>query len=131
MANKTVPSTGGIDDFIGAIADEGRRAEAAALRTVMERASGHPAVLWGSMIGFGDHHYKYDSGREGDTFVVGFAPRAAAITLYGLRTAYESSADWAQRLGKHTSGKGCLYVKHLDDIHLDALEELVRSSLER
>ena len=85
-------------------------------------------MLWGSsMVGFGRQRYEYASGRSGEYFAVGFAPRKAALTLYGL-TYDGSNADLLARLGPHTTGKGCLYVKRLAELDRDVLSELIRRS---
>lgn len=126
--NKTGTTAVGVDEFISGVASERRRTEAGTLRDMMERITGEKATMWGrTIVGFGNHHYKYASGREGDTFVVGFAPRAAAITLYGLYDAYGEPDPNFDGLGPHTTGKGCLYIKRLDDVDLTVLEKIVAS----
>lgn len=117
-----------VTSFLGAIADPQRRDEAKAALDVMTRATGAPAKMWGaSMVGFGDHHYSYDSGREGDTFVVGFSPRKANLTVY-LMDGFDAYGDLLGRLGKHSTGKACLYIKRLSDVDPDVLQELVARS---
>ncbi len=128
MAQKTQPPSGDVDTFVATLADEAKRADSHALITMMQEISGHPPVLWGSMIGFGQYHYKYASGHEGDAFRIGFAPRKAEFSLYVL-VAYdgaepERQADLLARLGKHRAGKSCLYVKRLADVDLNVLREL-------
>jgi hypothetical protein len=92
----------------------------------MHRLSGEPPVMWGpSMIGFGFRHYRYASGHEGDTFVVGFSPRKAALVIYGVYSEYDDSASVLASLGAVTAGKGCVYVKRLDAVDLDVLEGLI------
>ncbi|PJJ73506.1 uncharacterized protein DUF1801 [Diaminobutyricimonas aerilata] len=119
---------GEVDAYIDAL-PERRREDARVLRRLMERATGHPATLWGTMIGFGHVHYRYESGREGDTFAVGFAPRASAITVYNIHNAYDEGSGAALAdLGPHTTGKSCIYLKRLDGIDLDVLERLVREA---
>jgi hypothetical protein len=91
---------------------------------MMAKASGEPATMWGpSIIGFGVNHYKYDSGREGSICKIGFSPRKAALTLYGM--GIERNATIVARLGKHTTGKGCLYIKQLADVDAGVLDELI------
>ena len=81
--------------------------------------------MWGpSIVGFGDTHYVYESGREGDWFKVGFAPRKQALTLYTM-AAFEGRSEILERLGKHTTGKGCIYIKKLEDVDIEVLEELL------
>lgn len=128
MVQKTQPNSGDVDAFIAAIEDDAKRADSHALVAMMQDISGHQAVLWGNMIGFGQYHYKYASGHEGDSFLIGFAPRKAEFSLYILATdegaEAERQADQLGRLGKHRAGKGCLYVKRLADIDTDILREL-------
>ncbi|WDR05819.1 DUF1801 domain-containing protein [Devosia rhodophyticola] len=130
--NKTRPSERSVKDILAAVAPE-RRADAETLSALMQRISGEPPVVWGSIIGFGNYHYRYGSGREGDYFPVGFAPRKAAFSIYlmGLylpKTQAERERLLA-RLGKHTMTKACLYVKKLTDIDLEVLEEMVEMSI--
>ncbi len=91
----------------------------------MSEVTGESPQMWGSsIIGFGVHHYIYETGREGDTVKVGFAPRKQALVLYGLKF-YEVNIELLKNLGPHTSGKGCLYIKDLDAIDLPILKELI------
>jgi uncharacterized protein YdhG (YjbR/CyaY superfamily) len=96
----------------------------------MRKATRTEPKLWsGSMVGFGDLHYKYESGREGDTFIVGFSPRKQNLTLYGLGlTSIEQQAPLLEKLGKHTTGKGCLYINRLADVHLPTLRKMIEQS---
>ena len=132
--NLTQPTDADVDAFLDAVPDERRRAEGHALRRLMERVTGEPAVLWGpSMVGFGSERYESPkTGRSGDWFLVGFSPRKAALTLYGLYSAYDEEPDpLMQELGPHTTGKGCIYVKRLDAVREDVLERLIRQRVER
>ncbi len=127
--SKTKPTTVGVTEFIDAIPDPAARADAKALVKLMRSATGEKPKMWGpSIIGFGSYHYVYDSGREGDMPVVGFSPRKAATVLYGLRGAEDVEALLA-KLGKHTTGKGCLYIKKLADVDQTVLEKLVSGSV--
>ncbi|MET0842281.1 MAG: DUF1801 domain-containing protein [Mycetocola sp.] len=111
--------------LIDGIEDERKRADADRLLRLMADVTGEPPKLWGpTMIGFGSFHYRYASGHEGDTMKVGFAPRKTALTLYGLQ-GHARSAELLSGLGKHTLGKGCVYIKRLDDVDTDVLRELV------
>jgi Domain of unknown function (DU1801) len=122
--NKTKPTQISVTAFIDTITDETRRADAKALVKLMQRATGEKPKMWGpSIIGFGTHHFKYESGREGDTPLAGFSPRKAANVLYGAM-ASDSEALLA-KLGKHTTGKGCLYIKKLADVDSKVLESMV------
>lgn len=120
--NKTKPTSLSVAVFIDAIKEEGRRADAKALVKLMQKAAGEKPKMWGpSIIGFGSHHYVYDSGREGDMPVVAFSPRKAATVLYGL----SASEALLPKLGKHTRGKGCVYIKKLADVNQKVLEAMV------
>jgi len=123
--NKTKPTKLSVAAFIDALTDPSRRADAKALVKVMQKAAGEKPKMWGpSIIGFGSHHYTYDSGREGDMPVVAFSPRKAATVLYGL-----SDSSLLAKLGKHARGKGCLYIKKLADVDQKVLEAMVAKSV--
>jgi hypothetical protein len=127
--NKTKPTAVSVAAFLAAVSDENKRADAKALIKLIERATGEKPKMWGpSIVGFGSYHYTYDTGREGDMPVVGFSPRKAAIVLYGLLGFPESEAVLAN-LGKHTTGRGCLYIKKLADVDQKVLESLVVNSV--
>ncbi len=126
---KTGANDGDVQSFLAAVPDEARRADAQAVCDLMARASGEAPVMWGaSIVGFGTQHLRYDSGRELDWMQIGFSPRKANTTLY-LSGALEDYADQLARLGKHTTGKGCLYIKRLADVDTAVLEEIVTASL--
>ena len=122
-----------VEAFLATIPDEGRRADARALCSLMEEATGEPAAMWGtSIIGFGRYHYRYESGREGDSALASFAPRKQATVVYLAGSFEGRDAELIERLGPVKTGKGCVYIKRLDDIDRDALRELVdRSVTER
>jgi hypothetical protein len=127
--NKTKATAASVDDFLDAIADPQRRADGKALRALMERVSGEPAAMWGpSIVGFGSYHYVHESGREGDMCRIGFSPRASEFALYG---GFLLSPDLLARLGKHKTGKGCLYVKRLGDVDMAVLEEIAVAALDK
>ena len=127
--NKTKETAVSVDDFIAAVADANQRADAEKIRALMERLSGEPAKMWGpSIIGLGSYHYKYESGREGDMCRIGFSPRKGQTVLY-LIDGFEGQPELMTRLGKHKTGKSCLYVKKLSDIDEAVLEELCARSL--
>ena len=132
---KTKPGTGDVDEFIAGIADEGKRADAHALVALMQAVSGEPPVLWGTMVGFGHYHYTYKTGHEGDSFLIGFAPRKAEFSIYLMGTYFPEEEDkraaLLAKLGKHRMGKACLYVKRLSDIDMDVLRELAEISTNR
>ncbi len=127
--NKTKPTELSVAAFIDAITDPTKRADAKALVKLIQDATGEKPKMWGpSIIGFGTYHYKYDSGREGDAPLIGFSPRKAATVLYGMI----GSSDWKAllpKLGKHTTGKGCLYIKKLADVDQQVLGALAVKSL--
>ncbi len=124
--NKTKATTLSVADYLAGV-DNTRRADAETLTALMAKASGEPATMWGpSIIGFGVNHYKYDSGREGSICKMGFSPRKAALTLYGM--GIERNAAIVARLGKHTTGKGCLYIKKLSDVDAGVLDELIAAA---
>src|ERR1019366_8795523 len=127
--NKTKPTKFSVAAFIDALTDPVRRSDAKALIKLMQNAAGEKPRMWGpSIIGFGSVHYKYESGREGDMPVIAFSPRKAASVLYGAIGFTGAEALLAQ-LGKHTTGKGCLYIKKLSDVDQKVLETLVVKSL--
>ena len=127
--NKTKATKLSVAAFIDAITDPTRRADAKALVKVMQSASGEKPTMWGpSIIGFGSYHYTYDSGRQGDMPLIGFSPRKAATVLYNI-TAYKDSDSLCAQLGKHTTGKGCLYIKRLADVDRQTLQTLIVKSL--
>lgn len=122
---KTRPEPGAPEDYIATLTPERRRVDGMRALALMREVTGDPAVMWGpSMIGFGTFHYKYASGREGDTMRIGFSPRAAALTFYGL-LGHPRTEELLTRLGPHTLGKGCLYVKRWDAVDEAVLRELV------
>lgn len=123
--NKTVASKGSVDAFIKK-APAKFKEDSIALVDIMSSVMKEPAVMWGpSMIGFGTYHYVYDSGREGDFFIVGFSPRASAISLYGI-SVIADEPELAEKFGKYTMGKGCVYIKRLEDIHIPTLKKLIK-----
>jgi hypothetical protein len=127
--NKTKPTKLSVTAFIDALGDTVRRADAKALAKLMQNAAGEEPRMWGpSIIGFGSCHYKYESGREGDMPVIAFSPRKAATVLYGL-TGFDEAKVLLAKLGKHSTGKGCLYIKKLADVEQPILENLIVKSL--
>lgn len=127
--NKTKPTKLSVMAFIDALTDPARRADAKALLELMQSAAGEKPKMWGpSIIGFGSYHYKYETGREGDVPVVAFSPRKAATVLYGM-TGFSEAAALLAKLGKHTTGKGCLYIKKLADVDQKVLEALIVKSV--
>lgn len=122
--NKTKPTDASVQAYLDAITDDARRQDCAAIVAMMERVTGKPPVMWGSIVGFDSYHYKYESGREGDAPLAGFASRKGDISIY-LSCDDPAQAALRERLGKHKMGKACLYVKRLQDVDMGVLEELV------
>jgi len=129
--NKTQPTNVRPADFIAAVEHPTRRADAEVLLEMMTRVSGCTPKMWGpTIIGFGRYHYKYESGREGDSLMIGFSPRKANLVLY-IMPGYDDISEPLSRLGKHKSSKSCLYINKLADIDMLVLEEIVVDDLVR
>lgn len=125
-ANKTVETSADVAAFVAGVADAGQRADADRLIEMMAAASGHPPKMWGpSIIGFGVRHYKYDSGREGDTLRIGFSPRKGKTVIYGMG----SQLEQLDGLDKFKTGKGCLYIKKLSDVDAGILGAAISAAL--
>ena len=123
--NKTKATQVSVTAFVNAIADETKRADAKALTKMMQSATGEKPKMWGpSIIGFGSCHYVYESGREGDMPMIGFSPRKPAIVLYGA-AGFAGAETLLAKFGKHTTGKGCLYIKKLVDVDQKVLETMI------
>ncbi|WP_420395994.1 DUF1801 domain-containing protein [Nioella sp.] len=128
--NKTTITPVDPVDFIAAVEHPTRRADALVLDGLFRRVTGFQPRMWGpTIIGYGQYHYIYDSGREGDFLATGFSPRKANLSIYIL-PGYADFGDILNRLGKHKTGKSCLYVNKLADIDLVVLEELIRAGLD-
>jgi hypothetical protein len=133
--SKTRMSGKSVDAFLADVEDEHRRNDARTFLELMRRVTGEPPRMWGdSIVGFGTYHYKYESGHEGDTCLVGFSPRKSEFSIY-LTGTYLPGMEpkrtaLLQRLGKHRMGKACLYVRQVSDIDLKVLKELVTMSVD-
>lgn len=128
--NKTKTTNASVEAFLAGVEPERRRVEAGAVIEIMRRVSGEAPVLWGpSIIGFGSYRYTYDSGHSGESPRIAFSPRKAALTFY-LTSGYPMRDELLARLGKHKTGKGCLYVNRLSDVDLSVLEQLCAASWE-
>lgn len=126
---KTKPNDTSVTAFLDTIADPAKRADADTIVHVMREATTAEPRMWGtSIIGFGDSHYEYASGRSGDWFQVGFSPRKQNLTLY-LSIGFDENTDLLSQLGKYTTGKSCLYIKRLADVDLGVLRELIMRSV--
>ena len=125
---KTVPTKLSVDKFLRGIADEQKREDCYQILKLMEKATRSKAKMWGtSIVGFGEHHYVYESGREGDWFITGFSPRKQNLTLY-MMGGFDQFQDLLPKLGKHSTGKGCLYINKLADVDIKVLKELITKS---
>ena len=126
--NKTQKTDSSVEDFINSVDHEGKRADAFEILEMMKAVTGEEPKMWGkAIIGFGDLHYKYASGREGDWFKVGFSPRKAKISLYISGCDVAMHEEMISRFGKHKAGKGCLYVNKLVDIDKEVLKEMIKN----
>jgi hypothetical protein len=128
-ALKTQKNDASVHDFLNAVPDETKRQDSFAIVELMRQVTGFEPAMWGdSIVGFGSYRYKYASGREGEWPLVGFSPRKQNLTLYIMSgfTRYDSLVE---NLGKYKNGKSCLYIKKLEDVDRDLLEELVRQSV--
>ncbi len=129
MANKTTVTGQDPADFLAGVEPAQRRDEALALDLLFRDATGFEPRMWGpSIIGYGRYSYRYDSGRTGDSLATGFSPRKAALSIYIL-PGYADFGPLLTRLGKHSAGKSCLYIKRLADIDMDVLRELIIAGL--
>ncbi len=118
------------EDFLGSLPDVGQRVDARELAVLMGKVSGQPATMWGSsIVGFGSMHYTYETGREGDTATISFAPRKGKLVIYGVGT-FPDYENLLELLGPHSTGVGCLYVKRLSDVDQGVLETILRKSWE-
>ena len=126
--NKTKATEASVVSYLSSIEDEARRKDCEALAKLMTEATKQQPKMWGtSIVGFGSYHYKYESGREGDSCLVGFSSRKGDISVYGLNAPVGTNQLLA-RLGKHKAGKGCVYIKTLSDVDLAVLARLVASA---
>lgn len=127
---KTKVTNASVDDFLNAVEDEQKRADCFVIAKLMQQVTKAKPKMWGnSIVGFGAYHYTYASGREGDWMLVGFSPRKSNITLY-IMAGFEQYADLMKKLGKHTTGKSCLYIKSLADVDKSVLKALIKQSVE-
>lgn len=128
---KTKPTKVSVASYIAAIEDEARRKDCKTLVALMKEEAGCSPKMWGpSIVGFDQYHYKYESGHEGDSCVVGFSSRKGEISVY-LLTGYESPKSKAllAKLGKHRTGKACLYIKRLAEVDVEVLREMIAYSI--
>ncbi len=126
---KTKLNDASVNDFLNAINDEQVRQDCWTIAEIMQKATNAEPKMWGSsIVGFGTSHYKSASGREGDWMQVAFSPRKQNISLY-ISSGFEGRDELLAQLGKHSCGKGCVYVKRLSDVHLPTLKKLIKASV--
>lgn len=126
---KTKQTKASVEKFLNQIPDEARREDCFKVAKMMEEITGCEPKMWGpSIVGFDTYHYKYASGHEGDWPIAAFSPRKQDLTVY-LMPGFQKQADLMQQLGKHRTGKSCLYIKRLSDVHVPTLKKLIRQSV--
>ena len=126
---KTTETSKSVTDFINSVSDEIKRKDSFQIIDIMQKQTGFEPKMWGpSIIGFGNCHYKYESGHEGDMPLAGFSPRSTAIVFY-FSAEFENKDELLQRLGKHKTGKVCVYVKRIDDIDVSVLKKMISNSV--
>lgn len=127
---KTKKNDGDVEAFLNTIEPEKKRQDSFEILRLMEEVTGEEAKMWGeSIIGFGSYHYTYASGREADWMLVGFSPRKQNLTLY-IMSGFDEYENLLDKLGKHKTGKSCLYIKKIEDVDTDVLRQLVKESVE-
>lgn len=127
--NKTSETTASIRDFLEKINEPVQRKDSYVIAALMEKQSGFEPKMWGTaIVGFGSYHYRYPSGHEGDAPLIAFSPRSTAISLY-MASDFETKEKLLQRLGKHKTGKSCIYIKKLEDVNMGVLIQLIDHSL--
>jgi hypothetical protein len=128
---KTKPTNASVEKFFNQVADETRREDCRQVARIMEEITAEKPKMWGpSIVGFGKYHYKYASGHEGDWPIAAFSPRKQDLTLY-LMPGFEQHRELMEKLGKHSTGKSCLYIKRLSDVHVPTLKKLIRESVKQ
>jgi hypothetical protein len=127
--NKTQPTANNVLEYLESVSNAGRREDAYELLDMMQNITGEPAVLWGpSIIGFGQYHYVYESGREGDSMLTGFAPRKANMVVY-VMPGFEPYTELLAQLGPYKTGSSCLYLGRLSKINVGVLQQIVAQSV--
>ena len=128
--NKTIPTTDSVKDFINGVKDAGQRQDCLQLLALFEQVTGEMPVMWGpSIVGFGQYHYRYESGREGDMFLSGFSPRKGSTVLY-IGATFKINQPLLKELGKHRTGKSCLYIKKLSDTNPVIIGRIIKNTCE-
>ncbi len=127
--NKTRPSKQSVTEFINSIDDKDRRADVRKIAAMMRKATGKNAQMWGAnIVGYGEYHYKYASGREGDFMITGFSPRKQSLSIY-IMPGFENFEGLMKKLGKYKTGKSCLYINRLSDVDEKVLQKLITDSV--
>lgn len=126
---KTKPTDVSVNDFIDKVDSEQVRDDCRTLVKMMKKVTGSPPKMWGpSIIGFGQYHYKYESGHEGDSCLAGFSPRKGNLTVYVMGD-FANKESLLKKLGKYKMSKACIYIKKLADVDMDVLEKIVKGSV--
>ena len=126
---KTTPNDGNVTDFLLAVENEKKREDSFEVLKMMQEITEAAPKMWGpSIIGFGNYHYKYESGREGDWFLTGFSPRKQSLTIY-IMPGFDRYQELMDQLGKFKIGKACLYIKKLEDVDQKVLKDLIQQSV--
>lgn len=127
--NKTRPTNASVKQFLLGVEDPQQRRDLKKIAAMMHRATGKRARMWGpGIVGYGSYHYRYETGREGDFLITGYAPRKQAMAIYIL-PGFERFGTLMGKLGKHKTGKSCLYIKRLADVDEKVLEQLIREAV--
>jgi hypothetical protein len=127
---KTQPNEQNVEDFLNTVENVTKRQDSFTILELMKKETGEEPIMWGdSIVGFGTYKYKYASGREGEWLVTGFSPRKQNLTLY-IMSGFDEYDNLLNKLGKHSTGKSCLYIKKMEDVDQDVLRELVSKSVE-
>ncbi len=127
--NKTTENDLSVSDYVSRITDSTKQSDFQKVIDLLQKVSGFEPKMWGTaIVGFGSYHYVYESGREGDAPIIGCSARVNAITLY-LGTNFENREELLNQLGKYKTGKGCLYIKNLEDVKVEVLETMVHNSM--
>lgn len=127
---KTKINDKSVEEFLNTVSDTKKRQDSFVMLDLMKKITKAEPKMWGgSIVGFGSYHYKYESGREGDWFLTGFSPRKQNLSIY-IMSGFDRNKELLEKPGKHKTGKGCLYIKKVEDINLDALKELIEKSVD-
>ena len=128
---KTKPTNASVDEFLNSVEHPQRREDGFELLRMMKEITKEEPTMWGpSIVGFGSYHYKYESGREGEMPITGFSPRKKSLTVY-IMSGFEKYQHLLEKLGKHKTGKSCLYINTLEDVDWVVLKEIIRKSVEQ